>query len=161
MISRFVSSSSAPGSVLTAWSLLQILCLPLSLLLSPLLVFCLLTTLYSYSMLTTNVATICHMQCYYITIDYIPHAMPFILMTYSFHNWTLISHSSSSIFPSLCPLPLATVSFFLWFYFLFVYSFVLLCRFHIEVKPYGICPLKKIFFFNQTLLCRTVLYLLK
>ena len=30
-ISQFVSSSPTSGSVLTAWSLLQILCLPLSL----------------------------------------------------------------------------------------------------------------------------------
>ena len=43
MISQFVSSSSMSGSVLTApaWSLLQILCFPLSLSAPPPLTFCL------------------------------------------------------------------------------------------------------------------------
>ena len=36
-------------------------------------------------------------QSYYSVTDYIPYALPFIPMTYSFHNWKLVSGTESFV----------------------------------------------------------------
>ena len=53
-------------------------------------------------MLSTSVATICHYTTYYNIIDYIPCAVPFIPLTYSFHM-------DGSLYLPL-PLPMLLVS---------------------------------------------------
>ena len=68
-------------------------------------------------------------QCCYSIIDYIPHAVPFIPVTYSFHNWKPVSPTPLHLFcPSPHPCPSGNHSFVLCIYRLdsafcfFVYS---------------------------------------
>ena len=73
----------------------------------------------------------------YNIINCIPYAVPFILVTYSFHNWKPVSPNSlHPCYPTPHPLPLATISFFTVFIVmihLFVYSFL---RFHLWLESY-------------------------
>ena len=52
------------------------------------------------ALLTSSIATICHHAMLLQTIDCIPCAAPFILVTYSFHYWKPVSPSSIHQF---CP----------------------------------------------------------
>ena len=65
----------------------------------------------------TSVATMLTMQHYYDTIDYIPYAVSFLSVTYSFRNWKPLSLIPPQL---LCssphPPPLAAISFYIYRY---------------------------------------------
>ena len=91
-----------------------------------------------YAVLTTSVATICHPEHYYNTTDYIPYVMPFIPVTYSFHDWKPVS---PSLLHPLCPSllsRLATTSWFSVFMGLFPLCLFGFFRLPIQMKSDGI-----------------------
>lgn len=95
------------------------------------------------AMCTASVATLCHLQCYYSIVDCIPNAVPFILMTYSFHNRK--PRSPTPLHPFL-PIPhtspVATTSLFFIYgsisaFYLFMCSFALFFQCEDTVRRKG------------------------
>ena len=86
-----------------------------------------------YALLTTSVAAICFhttLLRYHWLYSY---AVPFIPMTYSFHNRKPLSPTTLTLFcPSLPPPPVWQRFMCLFLLLMFVYSFFFLFRFHMS-----------------------------